>query len=450
MAFEFWNNTRLFILLLSLWCLTLTQINSQIFTFTVICMDDIKVNYTGENQHWIDSNSDKNILFSATAVGAIIGIIPAVPLLHNYGVRRILTLCGLFSSIGTILFPLSVDYTGYFGVMICRVLQGFGISIILTLVGVIPRSWSPEEEASTYLAILSCAFQISNIVFMPVSGYLCDSSLGWRSIYYLFGFLTFFCFVLFYFFYTDLPKLHKNVSIKELQQIETGKKEVVKEKVPYFAICTDPCVIFAWLSFLGGNLGFITLLLYGPTYLREVLHFDVKSTGFVNALPYILCTIFKFSVGKLSDKISGISEKTRFTWWLVSSIIGLAAGYLVMAWTDDRLIAQIAFTFAIVASGLIIMATIRCLQLRTLQHCHFAVSAISFLSYIVQFISPIGVAIICPDNTSEQWSKLFVIIVGIMIVTNIPFPFLTTENAAEYTKNKMKEEEKDKTVIEKF
>ncbi|CAI5451584.1 unnamed protein product [Caenorhabditis angaria] len=438
MVFQFWNNTRLFVQLISLCCLTLLQINSQIFTFTVICMDDIKMNHTGENQHWIDSNSDKNILFSATAVGALFGIIPAVPLLHKFGVRKIQTLCGIFSSIGTILFPFSVDYTGYFGVMICRVLQGFGISILLTLIGVIPRSWSPEDEVGTYLAILSCAYQISSTIFLSSAGFMCESSLSWRFIYYLFGFISVLFFGIFYVFYTDSPKSHRNVSISELQKIETGKKETAKEKVPYFAICTDLCNIIAWISFLGGNLGYTTFLLYGPTYLRDILKMDAKTAGLSNGIPYLFCAIIKLVVGRVSDKLPGIREKTRFTCWLFISVIGIVIGMLVMAWTDDHLIAQGGFTFSIATSGLVIMAAIRCLQLRTLQHCHFAVSVISFLAYVVQFIIPLGVDFICPDNTPQQWSKLFIVISILMILTSIPFPFITTQNAGKYTKKHSK------------
>uniref|UniRef100_A0A8R1HPV9 Major facilitator superfamily (MFS) profile domain-containing protein n=1 Tax=Caenorhabditis japonica TaxID=281687 RepID=A0A8R1HPV9_CAEJA len=271
---------------------------------------------------------------------------------------------------------------------------------------------------------------------MPVSGVLCDSSFGWRSIYYVFGVVTAFFYLVFYFFYTDMPGMHKNVSEKELDQISHGKPENTKrESVPYWEICSDRCVLAAWLSFLGGNLAFITLLLYGPTYLREVLQFDVRSTGYINALPYVLCAIYKFVAGKVSDRVK-FSDKTIYTVWLFSSIIGLAIGYLLMAWTSDRNVAFGAFTFAIVASGLIIMSTVKCLAIRCQQHCHFAVSAISFLSYCVQFISPLGVGLLCPDNTPEQWSRLFIIITVIMIITNAPFPWLTTQQSADYTKRK--------------
>ncbi|CCD62290.1 Major facilitator superfamily (MFS) profile domain-containing protein [Caenorhabditis elegans] len=437
--FVFWNQTRVFILILSLTCMTLTQINSQIFTFTVICMDDLIVEQQTSNltePHWIEGTTEKSILFSATAIGALVALIPSVPILNSLGVRLTLSFCGLCSTLGTFFTPLAVTYSFYL-VVFCRVLQGIGISVILTVLGVIPSYWSPKTEYSTYLAILSCAWQFSNVIFMPISGILCDSSFGWRSIYYVFGVATGFFYFVFFMFYTDIPGIHKNVSEKELGQIVEGKPEhTVREAVPYWKICTDRCVLSAWVSFLGGNLGFITLLLYGPTYLREVLQFDVRSTGYINALPYALCAIYKFGAGKISDRVTFASDKAIYTFWLFSSIIGLGIGYIIMAWTSDRNVAFVAFAFAVVTSGLIIMACVKCLAMRCQQHCHFAVSAISFLSYCVQFISPLGVGILCPDNTPDQWSRLFIIITLIMIITNAPFPWLTTQQAANYTKRK--------------
>uniref|UniRef100_A0A8R1HU35 Major facilitator superfamily (MFS) profile domain-containing protein n=1 Tax=Caenorhabditis japonica TaxID=281687 RepID=A0A8R1HU35_CAEJA len=292
------------------------------------------------------------------------------------------------------------------------------------------------------MAILSCALQLSNIICMPVSGILCESSLGWRSIYYLFGGLTFVSYVVFWLTYSDDPKLHRNVSHKELSKISEGKVKKIRKAVPYYEVCTDPTVLSSWISCFGGNLGFFVLALYGPTYLREILKFDVRETGFLSALPFILAAIAKFACGQISDKLSFLSEKARFVFFAAASQLGLAAGFVVMAFTSSRLIAQIAFNFAIVSSGLNIMGVIKCVQLRCLQHVHFAIAVISFTAYVVQFLAPIVVGIICPDNTVEQWTLLFLIITAFIIVCNASFPFVTKSDAADYTKQ---EEKSDKS-----
>ncbi|CAO4377976.1 unnamed protein product [Caenorhabditis nigoni] len=343
-------------------------------------------NYT--DTHWFERNNEKSLLFSGAAIGGLLGLVPAVPLITSLGLRNVQTISGIISA---------------------------------------------------------CGRQVlSNIICMPVSGLLCESSLGWRSIYYLFGALTFCVYVVFWFTYTDDPKLHRNVSKKEQGKISTGKIEKIKEAVPYRAISTDPTVIITWISCFGANMGFFILSLYGPTYLRDILKFDVKETGFLSALPFIISAITKFTSGQVSDKLTFLSEKARFVFFAATSQIGFAASLVVMAFTSNRLIAQIAFNFAIVSSGLNTMGVIKCVQLRCLQHVHFAIAVISFTAYVVQFLAPIIVSVICPDNTAEQWTILFLFITGIIIVCNAGFPFITKSEAADYTKPK------NSSTIEKY
>ncbi|ULT92483.1 hypothetical protein L3Y34_009935 [Caenorhabditis briggsae] len=79
----------------------------------------------------------------------------------------------------------------------------------------------------------------------------------------------------------------------------------------------------AWLSVLGGNFGFTILTLYGPTYLKNVLHFDVKETGFATALPFILSALVKFAAGRISDKMEHLSEKH---YYCPSNILSISGG----------------------------------------------------------------------------------------------------------------------------
>ena len=62
----------------------------------------------------------------------------------------------------------------------------------------------------------------------------------------------------------------RKVSTKELSNIQMDKPPAAKSKVPYKAILKDKAVLGVWSSVTGWNLGFLVLLLYGPTYLSKV------------------------------------------------------------------------------------------------------------------------------------------------------------------------------------
>ncbi|CUR30066.1 Major facilitator superfamily (MFS) profile domain-containing protein [Caenorhabditis elegans] len=436
-SFVFWNRTRIYVMVLTLICLTFMQMNTLTLNFTVICMDDIVEDFhmfhNSTETHWFERSTEKSLLFSGVAIGGLIGLVPSVPQISSIGLRNTQTISGFISGLGSFLFPLAVS-VGFYTSFLCRVLQGIGAAVLFTAVGVVPGVWAPKSEANTFMSILACAFQLSNVICMPVSGLLCESAVGWRSIYYISGAITFVLYTVFWFTYTDDPKLHRNVSQKELRKISTGKVEKIKEPVPYFAVSTDPTVIISWISLFGGNMGFYVLCIYGPTYLREVLKFDVKETGFLTALPFILSAIAKFSAGRISDKLTGLSERARFVFFASIFQIGLVAGLVVMAFTTNRVIAQIAFNFAIVSSGLNIMGVVKCVQLRCLQHVHYTLTVMSFTAYASQFLSPTLVSIICPNYTNEQWKTFFLVISGLIVACNAGFPFLARSDAAGYTK----------------
>ncbi|KAK6031169.1 hypothetical protein OSTOST_02683 [Ostertagia ostertagi] len=149
---------------------------------------------------------------------------------------------------------------------------------------------------------------------MPLAGVLCESSYGWRLLYYIQGLFTLLLFITFYHFFEDSPIIHRNVSEKELARIQLDKNSAdlsAREPVPYLHVVRDPCIIGVWLSNVGAHFGFLSFLYYGPVYINKVLHFHVKSTGYATALPYVLSAAVKIIAGPISDRSTCVSERIR-------------------------------------------------------------------------------------------------------------------------------------------
>ncbi|KAK6043207.1 hypothetical protein COOONC_19288 [Cooperia oncophora] len=73
-------------------------------------------------------------------------------------------------------------------------IQGIGTSLSYPVTGLIASQWSTTKSAGTFIAVLSCHVQVRlrttilqfcSIFTMPVSGALCETSLGWPSVFYL-------------------------------------------------------------------------------------------------------------------------------------------------------------------------------------------------------------------------------------------------------------------------
>ncbi|CAJ0597759.1 unnamed protein product [Cylicocyclus nassatus] len=421
-------------------------------------MDDVKTDYYSENKnttevHWLDSSKRKNALFSAIAIGCILGTVPNSLLIQKFGLRAAVAVSGLLTTVATLSFPLAVRY-GFTAVFIMRVLQGVGTALSFPMTGIAPAQWSTLKATGTFIAILSCHVQFCNIFTMPVSGFLCESRLGWPAVFYLQGILSALVFLAYHFFCTDDPAKHRCVGPEELAKISEGKSCERKPNVPYRAIFTDKCILGVWFSIMGGNLAFQIFLMYGPTYINKILHLGIASTGFATALPHILSAVVKFAIGPISDKAICISGRWRFIFFAALSQGMMAICVVALAHLKDARLAQIIYTTAIVFSGINVVGIIKCAQVVAGQYSHFVMSVMSFLTSFNALLIPVAISIVCPDNTPEQWSRLFLGLSAIVVAVNAPFVFVARGEAAEWTGNKVQPAElpdkKISTIKEDF
>ncbi|KAH7722014.1 Protein T19D12.9 [Aphelenchoides avenae] len=430
----FANYTRFVVLAITTLCLTLIIANTLALNFTIICMVDeslsndtsvvpVAAAAEGGGPKYDISRTERSALFSAIAIGTIIGTIPITYFTSTFGVRKTFTIYGLISAVATVLTPLaaSIGFIPLFGM---RILQGFALSTSFPAMGAIISEWSAIKGSGMYIALLSCHLQFGPILTMPVSGEFCGSSVGWPAVYYLQGALTLLLFIAFFMFFRDSPRYHRykfvkvqfrnclpcrNVSAKELSKIEKGKVPTEFEKgqrqsVPYRAIFTDPCAWGIFVSNLGGMLGFQIFMQYGPIYLNKVLNFDVQNTGFAAALPYVLSALVKVFAGPFSDRFTFISEKSRVILFATLSQVLMAACFVALAFmpTDLPTLAQTCFTGATVFSGLNCVGVAKSAQMVSRQYAHVLMAINAFTNSFIILLLPAFVTLFAPNNSASE------------------------------------------------
>ncbi|VDL73851.1 unnamed protein product [Nippostrongylus brasiliensis] len=304
------TNIRFIILVLGVLLSTSIYCDQQALSFTVICMQDV-VQEQSQN----------------SSEGPQKGVTP-----YTYAFYGIVAGCG------TLMIPLSVA-VGHLFVMIARFLQGFAMAIAFVSVGAITSQWSVIRESGTYIAFLSCSPQLSSVITLPLASAYCESSLGWRSLYYTLGGVVLVAVAAFLFLYRDDPRKHWMVSEKELSAIAKGKdsQSSVREPVPYKEICMDRCILSAF-------------------------GFNVAETGFATALPYALCLLLKFVAGPLFDLSTFISERNRMIMFASLSQGVMMLCFFALSQASSKVSAQIAFSGAVAFNGLNIVGSIKCAQ----------------------------------------------------------------------------------------
>ena len=127
---------------------------------------------------------------------------------------------------------------------------------------------------------------------MPASGILISSDEfgGWPSVFYFFGALGVVWFLLWTTFVYDNPDVHPLISQKELAYIQRSiGAQTSKHKVPtpWKKILTSMPVIAILVAQTGHGWGLYTLLTELPTYMKSVLHFDLKQVIFAILKPTV-------------------------------------------------------------------------------------------------------------------------------------------------------------------
>uniref|UniRef100_A0A1I8A3U4 MFS domain-containing protein n=1 Tax=Steinernema glaseri TaxID=37863 RepID=A0A1I8A3U4_9BILA len=363
---------------------------------------EAKYNYSSVEVSW---------LFSAIAIGSIVGTFFAVKFTHSHGLRKVFTTFGFITATATVLTPLAAD-SGYAWLIVTRLCQGFSFAITFPVMGVITSHWSPLTQSGTFLTVLNCCFQTGPLFTMPISGFFCTSSFGWTAVYYAHALCTYLAFVVFYCFYRDQPSQHGCVSEAELAAIREGKSEGHGEKqpIPFRAILSSLPIWGVWMSYFGCMVGVNLFIQFGPTYLNKVLNYDLQNTGLAGATPYIISAVLKVLAGPVSDYATCVSQKVRVVIFTLVSQGVPTACLLTLAFLPDgaHTAGFLCYLVAITAFGMTPLSSIKSGQLVASQHAHFVMAVSAFLNSLIVLLLPTMVTSLAPENTSGQpaeWTK---------------------------------------------
>lgn len=138
---------------------------------------------------------------------------------------------------------------------------------------------------------------------MLVSGWL-SVNFNWQSIFYVFGVAGILWSAVWFFVVKETPaddlsmsKNEKNFIKKSLER--HGKVDVVKP--PWRAIFTSMPVNAIAVAHFSYTWGYYTMITQLPSYMKDILDFDLQKSGFISAIPFLALSLLLFLSGYLAD-----------------------------------------------------------------------------------------------------------------------------------------------------
>ncbi|NXV84348.1 S17A4 protein, partial [Calonectris borealis] len=208
----------------------------------------------------------------------------------------------LLSSVLTLLVPRAAELGMSFLIGL-QVLLGLAEGVIFPAQYTLWAKWAPLLERSRLMNIADAGCTFGTFFALLVAGIICQS-LGWPFVFYIFGGIgCAWCLSWFLLVYED-PAHHPWISAEEQEYIESSLAHqgsshgrslplvAMAKSLPLWAI-TIACFCTDWLFYM--------LLTTMPTFMSNVLHFDLRENGLLSSLPYVGNGLGHILAGLLAD-----------------------------------------------------------------------------------------------------------------------------------------------------
>ncbi|XP_063974434.1 putative inorganic phosphate cotransporter isoform X2 [Diachasmimorpha longicaudata] len=251
------------------------------------------------------NSTKQGYLLSSFFYGYVLTQIPFGILAKRYGSKYFLGVGMLINSLFGLLVPISAKW-GFGWLVLVRFIQGLGEGPIVPCTHAMLAKWIPPNERSRMGAFVYAGAQFGTVISMPLSGLLSKYGFsgGWPSIFYVFGAVgTIWC-VAFLIWVHEDPEQHPKISEEEKKYILSalwGSAGSSSPPVPWKSIMTSLPFWAILMAHMGQNYGYETLMTELPTFMKQILHFNIKLNGVVSALPYLAMWIFSMLISHVAD-----------------------------------------------------------------------------------------------------------------------------------------------------
>ncbi|XP_067658855.1 sialin-like [Haliotis asinina] len=370
--------------------------------------------------------------------GYIFTQIPGGWLAGRYGARRVWGLGMFVNGLGTILTPVSARLNLYV-LYAVRFIIGFAAGVSFPAMHSLWGRWAPPFERSKLVSVSYAGSHVGTITAFALSGYFCANGFdnGWGFLFYVFGAGNLVWFGLWMLLSADNPRKHKFISEKEIAYIEKkiGYKTNVKTRsTPWLAMAKSGPLWAIILAHMCNNWTNYTLITVLPTFMKEVLKFDIRQNGLISSLPFICHSVAAVMSGQVADlvraktqlgttKVRKICQNTAF---LSVAIFLVATGFVKC---ENRMVAVV-----------LLCAAVGCLGISKagymVNHVDIApnYSGLLFgftntMATIPGMIAPLVAGALTPNKTAEEWRLVLCICSGFLVAGAVIFAFLASGDA---------------------
>ncbi|XP_074641028.1 sialin-like [Tubulanus polymorphus] len=398
----------------------------------------------------------QGIILGSFFWGYLITQLPGGILASRFGAKRVIGFFMIATSIATLLVPVGAR-TNYIFLIVLRIICGMGSGIWFPCFHIMWANWAPPLERSKLMSFTYSGAQLGNVLTLPLAGLLCKYGFdgGWPSIFYILGALSLIWCILWLALVSDCPTAHRRISKIEKAYIVQSLRGEMKSHhskkldIPFKSLFLSMPVWAIIVANITSDWGVYTFLTNIPSYMNEVLKFEITANGFLSSIPYLLFWFIATMSGVVADSLRSKkllnTTQTRKLFnslgLLLPAVMVLVLGFLdcTQAYLAVALLAIGVSMNGFAFSGFVVNPVDI-----SPKHSGIIFGISNSLAAVTGFLAPYIVGVITSDQTRQQWQVVFYICAAVNTFGALFFIFGSSGNIQPWAR----ETEPDERSVE--
>lgn len=242
------------------------------------------------------SNAEMGLVFSAFSYPYVLFMVFGGWLGDRFGARRVLAVCVTVAAIAT--FATSL-VQGVVGLFLCRLLLGFGESVMFPTATRAMQVWLPPNRYGFAQGITHSFSRLGNAVTPPMVAFLV-ALWGWRGSFAVMGVVTVLWVGFWLCYYHDDPRAHPRIREEDLAGLPPRREQTAK-RTPWLPLARRMMpVTFTYFCYGWSAWVYLNWL---PSFFLEGHGFNLQKSAFFAAGVFLAGVVGDTVGGVLSDAI---------------------------------------------------------------------------------------------------------------------------------------------------
>nr|XP_031850573.1 putative inorganic phosphate cotransporter isoform X1 [Nomia melanderi] len=246
----------------------------------------------------------QGLILSSYFWGYMVSLLPGGRMAELLSAKWVMNGSVLLNVVASILSPVAAQLH-YSLFIVMRFIQGIGGGVTFPAMHVMVAKWAPPNERSVLASIVYAGTALGTVISILLTGILA-ANFEWVWIFYIEGALCLIWCTAWWIMIEDSPEKQtrfisqeeKNYIMESLGHMKDDNEEKQTLLVPWREVVRSKPFMAILIAHFCSNFGWYMLLIELPTFMNQILKFDMSSNAGLSSMPFLCMWLFTMVLSK--------------------------------------------------------------------------------------------------------------------------------------------------------